>query len=97
MKLPLKKVTKKLHFLQKNKMKILLPMGKNHVFFLDFRQNLKVKNQKIGLFTFFSTPNSIYMVQNWTQKMTQKITFERNLKDKKSGGGDLYHTQIGRN
>ena len=53
MKLPLKKVTKKLHFLQKNKMKILLPMGKNHVFFLDFRQNLKVKNQKSDFLRFF--------------------------------------------
>ena len=85
MKLPLKKVTKKLHFLQKNKMKILLPMGKS-MFFSRFSTKFKGQKSKIGLFTFFSTPNSNYMVQNWTQKMTQKITFERNLKDKKWGG-----------
>ena len=53
MKLPLKKVTKKLHFLQKNKMKILLPMGKNHVFFSRFSTKFKGQKSKIGLFTFF--------------------------------------------
>ena len=70
--LPLKKVTKKVHFLQKNNMKILLPMGKKHVFFCQFSTKFQGQKWKIGLFPLFLTPNSNYKVRNLTQKMTKK-------------------------
>ena len=85
--IPFKKVTKNDHFLRKKKDENDATYGGKTCFFFRFSTKFQGRKSKFGLFAIFLTPNSNYMVQNLTLKMTKKITFERNLKDKKWGGG----------
>ena len=93
---PLKKWWKKFIFYEKNRWKCCYLWGKT-CFFCQFSTKFQGQKWKFRLFTLFLTPNSNYKVQNLTQKMTKKNTFERNLTVKKWGGVDFTLGQIGRN
>ena len=84
------KSDEKSSFFTKKKTKMMLPMGKKHVFFSRISTKFQGQKSKFRLFSVFLTPNSNYMVQNLTLKMTKKITFERNLTVEKWGGGGFY-------